>query len=154
MRKLFVAVFALCIVAVMGPALFAGPIAVSSVTASAVFTSTGVVNVGFNLLNLIDGTTTTQIWWDPSLITGDVPSFWAGAGAYIVLYSTLSESNSGIEIYTDNRGPDASPWYSHTLQTWYQLDVVVYKVIVCDALLPTVPYHISASATPLSLADI
>lgn len=115
MRKLFVAVFTLCIVAVMGSASFADSITVSTMTASVTFFSQGVVNVGFDLMNLTGGPT-TQIWWDPAKIIVGTPD-WVGAGAYIVLYSTLTELNSGIEIYTDNMASDANPQYAGGVQT-------------------------------------
>jgi len=108
MRKLFAAVLTLCLVSVMGPALFAGSITVSSMTASVAFSGTGVVNVGLQLMNITGGTT-NQIWWDPTKIIGDIPGAWVGAGAYIVLSSTLTATGCGIEIYTDNLAVDANP---------------------------------------------
>jgi len=115
MRKiLFAALFMFCIVAVMEPALCAGSISVSTITASVTFTGQGVVNFSISYMN-ISGGTTTQIWWDPSLIIGGYTN-WVGAGAYIVLKSTITLSNGGIEIYTNNRAADANPLYKGGVQ--------------------------------------
>ena len=120
MRKLFAAVFTLCIVAVMGPASFAG-VGVSTMTASVVFTSTtGVVSMNAVIMNMSGGTT-TQIWWDPSSVIVNT-SGWVGASAYILLYSTITSSTGGIEIYTDNTSsitaPIADPLYTGAISTW------------------------------------
>ena len=61
MRKLFVAIFVLCLFAVTESASFAGSVIVSTTTASVTFIGQGTVNVGFNLMNLTGGAT-DQIW--------------------------------------------------------------------------------------------
>lgn len=80
----------------------------STVTASAVLTGTGDVLLSLNLVD-IDitsgalGATTTQMHWDGVTL----PRQWRIASSAIVIHSTITAGNGGIQIYTDNKAADA-----------------------------------------------
>jgi hypothetical protein len=61
--------------------------------------------------NILDGSTTSWIYWNASSITLGSTS-WRAADAYVVLYSTITNSNGGVQIYTDNKSNDASAVYT------------------------------------------
>jgi hypothetical protein len=84
----------------------------NTLTAAASFTSAGTVSFSYTLYNLTGGTT-TQIWWNTSLITLGTTA-WQRADAYMVLNANITNSTGGIQIYTDNINATAVPKYTGT----------------------------------------
>ena len=92
---------------------------VSTITATAELTGSGIVQMGVELDNLSDNNTTTWIYW--SGVT--LPAGWEVASAYILLRSTITSASGGIRIYTDNKATDADPKYTGTADGGGLVDV-------------------------------
>jgi hypothetical protein len=70
-------------------------------TAAVTFSGTGSVQASIQICNILDGSTTGQIWWNTGNITPG-QTVWQRADAYIVVYSTITAANGAMQIYTDN----------------------------------------------------
>ncbi|MFC1500933.1 hypothetical protein ACFL58_00590 [Elusimicrobiota bacterium] len=85
-------------------------VAKSTFTAGVSFASAGEVSYSIAFENLVGGTT-TQVYWTPGDITIGSTD-WRRADSRVVLYSTITAATGGIQIYTDNSTPVASPQYT------------------------------------------
>ena len=103
MRKLLAAVVVLGLLVVMKVPSYAAftSVGISSYVAQCSFTTQGSVWTQLLLLNL-NGTTTNQVYWDTGNISVGT-TLWQSASSYILLYSTITNSTGGLQIYTDNK---------------------------------------------------
>ena len=79
-------------------------------TAVASLTGAGLTQMNILLKSLSDNSTTTQIYWTGVIL----PASFTTANAYVQLFSTMTASGGGIQIYTDNKAADAVPAYTGT----------------------------------------
>lgn len=109
MRKFFVMVLALGVVAGLAASSFAAfsGLGKSTVTASVSFTGSGQVSVSVKL------SAGTSIYWDPAAITLGSTD-WKAAYNYLIMESTITDATGGVQIYTNNKATDANPKYNGT----------------------------------------
>lgn len=120
MRRFLEAIIAFCIICFVSAYAFAefASVMKSNLTATVTFTDSGssqssAISMHIELKNRLNNNSTTWIWWDASQIKKGETD-WRIADSYIVLYSTITNSTAGIQIYTDNKAPDADPKFTGT----------------------------------------
>ena len=117
MRKVFSFLAAAVFMSLTASSAFAQFVSVSSMTktAKAVFTSSGVFSWNIDIRNVSDDNPVADITWEASSITPGATG-WVNAQQYILITSTVTDSKSAIQVYTDNMSGSAYV-YSHTGST-------------------------------------
>jgi len=89
--------------------------------------------------NRSNNQTTTAITWASSIGTspGQIQAgsgTWKTADQYVLLHTTVTYPNWGIQIYTDNKSADANPAYTGNASNWFNLvgvDNTANKLDMC-----------------------
>ncbi|MCL1971436.1 MAG: hypothetical protein FWG57_00380 [Endomicrobia bacterium] len=103
MRKVFSLLAAAVFISLTASAAFAQFVSVSSMTKTAkvVFTSSGEFSWNIDIRNVSGDGPATEITWDAPSITPGTTG-WVNAQQYILITSTVTDSKSAIQVYTDN----------------------------------------------------
>ncbi len=81
----------------------------ATVTASAVLSGAGQVAMSLSVRNVSNNAVAANVSWTGITLPFTSNSGWKVADQYILLNSTITAANGGIQIYTENRAADFTP---------------------------------------------
>lgn len=117
MKKILSLLVVMTCAAIFSSAVFASTTTAKTVNATASFASSGDVYVSFDLKNISDGSTATEIAWDVlSVELGTSTIQWKTASTYAVLTSSVTTVGGAVYMYQDNTQA-ASPYTATTPRT-------------------------------------